>query len=141
MRPRTYDLPSIFERLNKLYFDGKLEVEVKWSRVSPGKAKRSILLGSYHAKTRTINLSRRLDSPRVPLFFVEHVMFHEMLHAVFPREKHRMHTEKFLRFEKLHPDYERARQWEKEHIKILMDSTKMSAQQSLFALASPRPRA
>lgn len=132
MRPRAYDLPSLFERLNKLYFDGKLEIQVRWSRVSPGKARRSILLGTYHEKTKTITLSKRLDHPLVPLFFVEHVLFHEMLHAVFPRDRHKMHTEKFKKFERLHPDYERARQWEKENIKLLMASTQISTQKSLF---------
>lgn len=125
---RVYDLRSLFDRLNRLYFDSRLVVNVKWSRVTPTKASRSVNLGSYNEKTNTITISRRLDNPRVPLFFVEHVLFHEMLHAVFPREPHKMHTEKFKRYERLHPDYERAREWEKSSIRLVFEA----AQKDLF---------
>jgi len=130
VKVRVYDLESLYDRLNRLYFDSKLELIVRWSRVSPSKAKRSILLGSFQQKTKTITLSRRLDNLDVPLYFVEHVIFHEMLHAVFPRDNHRMHTEKFKRFEKLHPDFERAREWEKKNIGLLMQAA--FKQRSLF---------
>lgn len=93
-----------------------------WSRRSPQKAKTGIELGRYEKEKRRIVLSRRLDNMRVPLFFVEHVLFHEMLHAVFPREKHKMHTEKFKTFERMHPDYERAVAWEKSSLHILFDA-------------------
>lgn len=126
----TYDLQSLFDRLNRLYFDGSLEkIEVSWSLRQPQKAKRSVELGRYEKEKNRIVMSRRLDNPRVPLYFVEHVLFHEMLHAVFPRDDHRMHTDKFNRFEKMHPDYERARQWEKDNLKILFDQS----QSNLFS--------
>lgn len=118
---RVYDLPSLFERLNRLYFDSKLEIKVQWSNREGTKARRKVVLGTYHSETKTITMSRRLDNPRVPLFFVEHILFHEMLHHVFPRDPHRMHTEKFRTYERLHPDYERARLWEKDSIKILFE--------------------
>lgn len=123
---KTYDLDSLFLRLNRLYFDSRLDIQVRWSARSVPKATRRVLLGSYSPKTRTITMSRRLDNPRVPLFFVEHVLFHEMLHSVFPAEKHRMHTEKFKSYEKLHPDFERAREWEKSSIKILFERAQAS---------------
>ncbi len=116
---RTYDLDSLFQRLNRLYFDHSLQVTVRWSLRAVRKAKRRILLGTYHHSTKTITLSKRLDQPRVPLFFVEHILFHEMLHAAFPEERHPMHTEKFRRYEKMHPDYARAHLWEKENIDVL----------------------
>jgi len=123
---RCYDLGSLFERLNRLYFDSKLEISVRWSAREAQKAKRKVLLGAYYSETKTIVLSKRLDNPRVPLYFVEHVLFHEMLHHVFPRDPHRMHTEQFKKFERMHPDYERARIWEKESIGILMESSQKS---------------
>lgn len=122
---RVYDLQSLYTRLNRLYFDGQLTLTVVWSNRSVGKARSGVLLGTYLEKEKTIRISRRLDNPRVPLYFLEHVLFHEMLHAVFPREPHRMHTEKFKKFERLHPDYERARAWEKESLHILFESAQM----------------
>jgi hypothetical protein len=118
----AYDLSSLFNRMNRLYFDSSLNLEVKWSTRSVPKASRSVQLGTFCDKTKTITMSKRLDNPDVPLFFVEHVLFHEMLHAVFPSERHRMHTAKFKRFEKMHPDYDRAIEWEKKNMKVLFRS-------------------
>lgn len=123
---KTYDLQSLFERLNRLYFDSQLNLTVKWSNRTPAKATTKVLLGYYSPQKRTITISRRLDRPEVPLYFVEHVLFHEMLHAVFPNERHRMHTDKFRHHEKMHPDYERAREWEKNSIQILFQKSQTS---------------
>jgi predicted metal-dependent hydrolase len=123
---KTYDLYSLFNRLNRLYFDSSLNLEVRWSSRQALKAKRRILLGSYSPKKKQITLSRRLDSPSVPLYFVEHILFHEMLHAIFPSEKHRMHSEKFKSYERLHPDFERALAWEKSSLKILFEKPQQS---------------
>lgn len=127
---RVYDLPSLYARLNRLYFENRIECDVVWagSRTTT-KARRRVVLGSYCQERKRITLSRRLDRPDVPLFFVEYVLFHEMLHALFPREPHRMHTEKFLKFEKMFADYDRAIRWEKENLKILMSAS----QPSLFS--------
>jgi len=123
---RCYDLQSLFLRLNKLYFDGSLELEVRWSQREVPRATRKVILGRYMPEDKLIVLSRRLDNPRVPLYFVEHVLFHEMLHAVFPRDDHRMHTESFRKFERMHPDYERALEWEKSSMKVLFEKSQTS---------------
>ncbi len=123
---KVYDLQSLFHRLNERYFDNKIAATVQWSSRNPLAARRSIVLGTYQSKSNKITLSKRLDQPHVPLFFVEFVLFHEMLHALFPREKHRMHTEKFRQFERIFPDYERAIRWEKENIKLLMQPKQTS---------------
>lgn len=123
---RTYDVQSLFDRLNRIYFDHKLDLRVEWSQRTSAKASRRVLLGYYLEKEKRIVLTRRLDNPRVPLYFVEIVLFHEMLHAVFPRDDHRMHTEQFKKFERLHPDFERAKIWEKENIQILFEKSQGS---------------
>lgn len=133
---KTYDLMSLYERLNRLYFDGQLKLEIRWSSRQPTRARRSVVLGQYCDRTKTITISRRLDNPRVPLYFVEYVLFHEMLHSVFPSEKHRMHSEKFQRYERMHPDFERAIEWEKKSLHILFEP----AQPSLFKSPSSKAR-
>jgi hypothetical protein len=120
---KTYDLKSLFDRLNKLYFDDRLQLTIRWAQRTPSKARRKILLGCFRGESKTIVMSRRLDRPEVPLYFVEHVLFHEMLHAVFPSKRYSMHSEQFRRYEKLHPDFEQARRWEKENISILFGRT------------------
>lgn len=126
---KVYDLQTLYDRLNRLYFDSSLNLEVTWSSRSAPRAKSRVILGYYCFKTKKITMSRRLDNLRVPLYFVEYVLFHEMLHSVFPSEKHRMHTEKFKRFERMHPDFERAIEWEKKSLNILFESS----QRALFS--------
>lgn len=104
-----YDLEKILENLNRRYFHGELRgVRIGWSL-----HRSRTVLGHYDAAHRTITLSRRLDSPRVPRFLVEFLAYHEMLHARFPVERRRgrrvVHTREFREAERKFPRYEEAR--------------------------------
>jgi hypothetical protein len=65
-----------------------------------------------------------LDSPRVPRFVLEWIVFHEILHHVLPVERagtrRRYHTEAFRAFERGFERYEEARAWEKENLEWLL---------------------
>jgi hypothetical protein len=104
-----YDLERIFAKLNRRFFRSRLaRPRLGWSR------KRSrALLGHYDAAHRTITISRWLDSPSVPHYLVEYLVFHEMLHMKFPvgRKGHRriLHPPEFREAEKQFPKYEQAR--------------------------------
>lgn len=75
---RHFDLRSLYEGLNRRYFEGSLEIRrLSWSR-----SKNRRILGHYDAAHRTIIIDRRLDHPRIPRQVVEFVLYHEMLHAV-----------------------------------------------------------
>jgi hypothetical protein len=108
-RGRHFDLEEIFQKLNRRYFGGKLRLRrLGWS------PKRSrTLLGHYDSAHRTITISRALDSPRVPRYLVEYLVFHEMLHIRYPveREGYRrvVHPRQFREAEKKFPRYEQAR--------------------------------
>jgi hypothetical protein len=60
-----------------------------------------------------------LDSRRVPAFYVEFIVYHEMLHAVVESTvkngRRRIHAREFQEREKLFEHYEKACAWEKEH--------------------------
>jgi hypothetical protein len=106
----VYDLDEVFDRLNFEYFFGLMsKPAIGWSR----RASRSIL-GHYDPSHHTIVVSKLLDSPRVPPFVVDYVMFHEMLHIKFPTE-HRtarrcVHTQAFKQAEKQFSHYKEARE-------------------------------
>jgi hypothetical protein len=108
-RGRHFDLEEIFQKLNRRYFEGELRLlRLGWS------AQRSrTLLGHYDSAHRTITISRVLDSPQVPRYLVEYLMFHEMLHIRYPveRDGHRrvVHSRQFREAEKKFPHYERVR--------------------------------
>lgn len=79
-RGKTYDLDEMFAELNARYFAGQLNRPVlSWS------ARPTIrVLGHHDHVHGAIVISRTLDSPRIPRFIVEYVLYHEMLHVKHP---------------------------------------------------------
>ena len=111
---RHINLSELFDDLNKQYFDESIhKPKLSWS------AKRSrYVLGRYDATHDTIFISRLFDAPQIPLYVVEYVMFHEMLHV-----KHQSHirdcriishTPEFRREERTFQHFQEAKLWLKE---------------------------
>jgi len=108
---RIYDLERMFTRLNRRYFEGEIERPVlTWSQ----RPARSIL-GHHDAAHNTITISKTLDSADVPEWFVEYILFHEMLHIKHPariiNSRRYYHTAAFRSEERSYPRYEQAQQW------------------------------
>jgi SprT-like family len=106
---KRFDLEEIFSNLNRRHFGGKLpRLRLGWTL---GRSR--TVLGHFDSAHRTISVSRWLDSPGLPKYLVEYVVFHEMLHARFPvmRRGHRrvVHSAEFRAAEKRFPKYEQAR--------------------------------
>jgi len=104
-----FDLQEIFDDLNRRYFRGELRVRcLGWSPV-----RSRTVLGHYDSAHSSITISRWLDLPRTPRYLVEYVVFHEMLHVVYPVERngHRrvIHSAEFRAAERKFPKYEQAR--------------------------------
>ena len=108
---QVYDLERIFARLNRRYFDGGIEKPVlTWSK----RRARSIL-GHHDAAHETITISKILDSREVPEWFVEYILFHEMLHIKHPARivngRRYYHTTAFRAEEQSFPRYQHAQEW------------------------------
>lgn len=123
-RGRCFDLQAIFTQLNDTYFQGRIQAQIGWGR-TPGKRRRkSIRLGVYDHQTREIRIHPALDRPEVPTYFVEYIVFHEMLHQLFPshdgpgRKVH--HSRTFRDHEKTFVHYVAALLWEKENLQVLL---------------------
>jgi hypothetical protein len=106
-----YDLERIFAKLNRRYFDGEIEKPIlTWSK----RRARSIL-GHHDAVHDTIVISKTLDSREVPEWFVEYILFHEMLHIKHPARivngRRYYHTAAFRAEEKSFPRYQHAQEW------------------------------
>jgi len=107
----VYDLRELFDRVNREYFGGGLAPpRLMWSeRVA------SVEFGHYEPATDTVRLSRRLDSPDVPPFVLEHVMHHELLHRVLGAERRgdrrRYHSARFRREERRFEGYPEAEEF------------------------------
>ena len=121
---RTYDLAEIFEQLNERYFQSGVRATIGWGRSPSRRRRKSIRLGVYDHQTREIRLHPALDQPAVPRFFVEFIVFHEMLHQVFPSSHapgRRMHHPRAFRDrEKAFPSYVAALKWERDNLGVLL---------------------
>ena len=122
----VHDLQEIFDRLNRRYFSGGITAKVTWGRESAGPQRhhRSAKMGTYSVEDRIIHIHPALDRSFVPRFFVESVMYHEMLHQVYGAPvingRRQYHSPAFLAAEKRFDNYHLARQWEQENINRLL---------------------
>jgi hypothetical protein len=123
---RHHDLQAIFEELNGRYFGGGIRARITWgARGRRPRGRSSIKLGSYVFDDRLIRIHPVLDAVDVPRFFVEWVVYHEMLHEVhdipFVRGRHMHHTPEFRRAEANFARYGEAVAWERAHVHTLLD--------------------
>ncbi len=117
-----YDLQEIFERMQKIL--PVENVSIGWSdRRAKGRF-RSITFGTYNHHTRQIRIHSILDAKEVPLYFLEYIVYHEMLHAVCPAQmcmsgRCSIHTKEFREKERQFPLFNEAKEWEKKSLIIL----------------------
>jgi hypothetical protein len=121
---QVHDLAIVFDRLNRRFFGGKHGARITWGPSRRRPNQRSIKVGSYSLEDGLIRIHPALDSEAVPTYFVEWIVFHEMLHGKHAiREvggRRCFHPPEFARDERRFPDYGRARLWEKANIDRLL---------------------
>lgn len=115
---KVYDLDRLFARLNRRYFDGEIpQTVLTWSK----RRARSIL-GHHDAVHETITISKALDSPDVPEWFVEYILYHEMLHIKHPariiRGRRYYHTPAFRTEEQRFSRYQASQDWLEKVVRI-----------------------
>lgn len=116
-----HDLRAIVDDLAERHLGGRVDVKITWGkRVQPKRRQRSLQLGTYLPDEQLIRIHPVLDQPWVPSFFVEAVVFHEMLHhdmpAVVKSGRRHYHTNAFKRRERSFEYHSAAEQWEKENL-------------------------
>ncbi|MFI5309498.1 MAG: hypothetical protein ACHQ53_19230, partial [Polyangiales bacterium] len=83
---RHHDLSAMLGALNHRYFERPVDARIGWARMARGQGRGrrrcSIKLGSYRARNPLIHVHPVLDADWVPAFFVEYIVYHEMLHHV-----------------------------------------------------------
>jgi predicted metal-dependent hydrolase len=121
-----HDLQELYAEINERHFQNTVDARITWGR-QPGPnhgRRRSIKLGSYCSREKLIRVHPALDSQVVPRFFVEYIVYHEMLHHVLPpvirAGRRQLHDRRFKALERAFPDYERALAWERAHIDLLL---------------------
>jgi hypothetical protein len=122
---RVHQLQEIYDELNRRFFRGQVKASITYARVPRvERNRRSIKLGSYSSESKVIRIHPALDQHWVPAYFVEWVVFHEMLHhlnpAVIKNGKRFVHTPEFNARERRFPLFHRARRWEQRNLDYLL---------------------
>jgi hypothetical protein len=110
-RGTVYDLDKIFQRINRRYFDNGLEKPtLTWSQRRTRR-----ILGHHDSVHETITISKTLDSREVPEWFVEYIVYHEMLHIKHPAKlingRRYYHTTTFRNEERRFERFDEATAW------------------------------
>ena len=122
---RFHHLGAVFERLNERFFGGKMKVPLTWGR-GGGRARRGgLTFGSYDPVLGLIRIHPVLDRREVPIYFLESVVYHEMLHHQLggvPDSAGRTvyHSRAFREAEARYPCHREALAWEKENLPLLL---------------------
>lgn len=117
---KVYDLAVIYKKINETYFDGQIDIAITWYGRGIQKRRSRIIFGEYYDHLKLIKINRLMDDRFFPDYFVNFIVYHEMLHHVIPgfldkRGCFRSHGREFKEREVLFKDYERAIAWEKEN--------------------------
>jgi hypothetical protein len=121
----VHDLRDVYDHINAQYFAGKIDAAITWGpRTATVRRRNSIKMGSYALEDRVIRVHRSLDRNFVPRFFVEWIVFHEMLHQVHgvavKNGRREFHSAAFLADERRFLHYSRAKAFERSHIDELL---------------------
>lgn len=106
---RHHNLEASFARVNGEYFSGKMErPTLTWSSRLTTR-----MFGYYRFATDRLTVSQTLDDPTVPVFVLDFVMYHELLHKKLGHSdaiasRRRYHTPEFQALERRFKYYHEA---------------------------------
>lgn len=113
------DIEAMFARLNRDYFNDKIEATVKWGRDVKTQNKSGFRYGSYDENKKLIRVHPRLKQDFVPIYVLELTLYHEMCHQFAPSYKKngswQSHHPEFKKKEKEYKNFKDARNWEKNN--------------------------
>lgn len=121
----VYHLQEILDQCNAQYFESCLDLKITWKTGRLRKNRKTLILGVYDSQAHLIKIDQILDCERVPRYYVEYVVFHEMLHALLgdkidDKGRRCVHHAEFKKKEKTFLEYPAAKAWEKSVKKQLL---------------------
>jgi len=123
---RFFNLRAIFDKINGRYFANRLKgYTITWGRRRKERPKEYFVFGTIQEEDRMIRIHPMLDASFVPAWFLEYVIYHEMLHAFVPDEytkggRRMVHTEAFNKREQKFPHYRKSKKWEDDNLARLL---------------------
>jgi predicted SprT family Zn-dependent metalloprotease len=83
-RGKVYHLAEILAEVARTYGINAEGVRITWGQRSRKRKFRSIRFGSYFEDRKLIRIHPLLDRKEIPRFFVEYIVYHELLHFIVP---------------------------------------------------------
>ncbi|MBN2479265.1 MAG: hypothetical protein JXA94_03470 [Parachlamydiales bacterium] len=121
---KVYDLKNILDTMNLFYFKDKLNLlNITWFEVPNYTKFRHFTFGSYDKNLKLIRINKLLDSDIIPFYFINYVVYHEILHYIIPEKmgenlRRSVHSKEFKEKEKRFAYYKEARSFEKKFLKL-----------------------
>lgn len=134
-RGNRYDLRVVFDTINNTYFQNKVIASVRWGSYSSLTSYQTVRTEKNGTRINLITIAGVYNHPDVPLFALEAVMYHEMLHIVVPPYKKNgrtiIHSPEFKNMEHKFAFYKQWHQWERDCIRNLAKSLKRNHHRNL----------
>lgn len=91
---RVHNLDTLASEVRRDYFPDAPPLRIEWGKNPGRKRRRSIRLGSYHRGTELIRIHPHLNTPTVPSWFIQSIIYHEYLHHILgPSHDRRFHRQ------------------------------------------------
>jgi len=113
-------LQSLAAEVHRTYFFKYPPLPVRWGQQISRKKRRSIRLGSYNHGTAEVRIHPILNSPSVPAFFVQSVIYHEYLHHVLGPH----HNRRFHQHERQYRYHRESQEWIRRNLWLLLGRPK-----------------
>jgi predicted metal-dependent hydrolase len=123
---KYFNLKDIYDKINRTYFKNRVRAFITWGNGFSKKRSYSINFGSYNWDSRIIRVHKALDRCSVPRYFIEYIIYHEMLHVYIGLKRdgngrRKAHNSEFKQREKDFLHYKKAVEWEKKNLWRFLD--------------------
>ncbi len=112
----VHNLERLASEVRNEYFPDAEGIPVVWGKNTGRKRRRSIRLGSYHRGTTLIRVHPLLNSPAVPVYFIQSIIYHEFLHHVLGPA----HDRRFHRQERRFRFHHESKEWLAHNLPMLL---------------------
>jgi hypothetical protein len=116
-------LESLAAEIHRTYFFKYPPLPMRWGQQISRKKRRSIRLGSYNHATAEVRIHPILNTPSIPAFFVQSVIYHEYLHHVLGPH----HNRRFHQHERQYRYHRESQEWIRRNLWLLLGRPKKRA--------------
>lgn len=115
-----HHLESLATEVHRTYFFKYPPLPVRWGQQISRRTRRSIRLGSYNHHTSEVRIHPLLNSPQIPAFFIQSVIYHEYLHHVLGAP----HNSRFKKAERQFRYHRESQEWIRRNLALLLGHRK-----------------